>query len=962
MGSCGYSDCRSGKGNAVVRTTLVTQSDNEPRFIHNSGYQNFYAELQESLLSCTSFQMSVAFVRYSGIQLLLETFEELEKRAISGKILTSTYLNSTQPKALQYLKRFSNLETKIYIPTRDRGFHSKGYIFEYTDKRKIIIGSSNLTQCALKSNIEWNVRNYSTQQDTFACEVRNEFDLQWNDIRSKPVSDEFIAEYSKYLARLGKSVIPENAFEYDTGAIEPNQMQTEAIAKLDRLRNNHESKALAIAATGSGKTYMAVFDALQVRPKKLLFIVHREDILIKAKESFDRIIDKTLYTTGYFTGNKKDDADYLFSTIQTLHLHHTTFGKNDFDYIIVDEAHHASSPSYTKILSYFSPRFLLGLTATPERSDSGDIYSLFDNNIAVEIRLRQALEYELVAPFHYFGITEFDEINYENINIDDIAAVAKLLMISRRVDYIINKMEFYGHDGDKRKALGFCATIDHAEFMAKEFNHRGYMALCLTGENSISERTIAIKRLESPNDQLQVLFTVDIFNEGIDIPSVNTILMLRPTDSSIIFTQQLGRGLRRLHDKEFVTVLDFIGNHRKSFLMAIALMGTKQFDKDSLKVAVKNSFADIPGSSHIQMDEIARERILAQLESEKFFSLKYLKEEYRNFKRQLGDRTPMLVDYLKIDGAVDPITFIYFSTTYLQFVQKVEEIDEYTELLSNSDFVNILRFYSNLLPCKRPYEFVISKHLLHHDSIHLEKAILELKKYISQPCSNTISHAFNYLSQNFFDSGEKKIFSGLLFERHGNSLITTARTRAVFQSIKERTWIEDILTYGLLRYEQEFGDTDYGIPFFKLYQQYTMKETALLVNYEKAHSAFRGSGLISSGKEYFLFVNLHKNADVKDSINYKDMFITSKVFQWESPNTTSQVSERGKDLVYNYKRDTNLHLFIRKFEKVEGLAQPFTYLGKTICQHAEGNKPIRMLLALEHEVPGDLYFEFLTKV
>lgn len=908
--------------------------------------------------------MSVAFVRYSGIQLLLETFDELEKRKIPGRILTSTYLNSTQPKALKALKRFSNIATKIYIPTRDRGFHSKGYIFEYNDKYKIIIGSSNLTQCALKSNIEWNVRNYSSQSDPFSCDVRNDFDLQWNDVRSKIISNEFIAEYSKYLDRLGNRVINENAFEYESQneKIEPNQMQTEAIVKLDRLRKNHETKALAIAATGSGKTYMAVFDALQVRPKRLLFIVHREDILIKAKESFDRIIDMSLYTTGYFTGIKKDNADYLFSTIQTLQLHYKAFEKTDFDYIVIDEAHHASSPSYKKVLAYFTPNFLLGLTATPERSDCEDIYSTFGNNIAVEIRLRQALEYELVAPFHYFGITEFNEITYENVDVDDIAAIAKLLMVSRRVDYIIEKIEFYGHDGDKLKALGFCATVEHAEYMAREFNRHGYESLCLTGKNSIPERTTAIKRLESPTDRLQVIFTVDIFNEGIDAPSINTILMLRPTDSSIIFTQQLGRGLRRLSDKEFVTVLDFIGNHRKSFLMAIALMGTKQFDKDSLKVAVKNSFADIPGSSHIQMDEIARDNILAQLENEKFFSFKYLKEEYRDFKRQIGDRTPLLVDFLKVDGAIDPLTFINFSKTYLQFLQKVEKTDVFTELQENSDFINILRFYSDLLPCKRPHEFVISSYLLHHDSITLEQAAQELNKYLTQQNAETNEHTFDYLSQKFFDSAELKTYKELLFTRKGNTLMPTLRLQDIFKSIKTRKWIEDILTYGLLRYDLEFGDTDYGIPFFKLYQQYTMKETALLTNYRKSHSSFRGSGLITSGKEYFLFVNLNKDKKIKKSINYHDTFLTAKVFQWESPNTTSQDSERGRDLIYNFKRGVNLHLFVRKFEKVEGLAQPFTYLGKTICQNAEGNKPIKMLLTLENEVPADLYFEFITRV
>jgi superfamily II DNA or RNA helicase len=941
---------------------MLNPEVDEPQFIHNFGYQNFYSELQDSLLSCNSFQMSVAFIRYSGIQLLLETFEELERRQIPGKILTSTYLNSTQPKALQALKRFSNIETKIYIPTKDRGFHSKGYIFNYNDKYKIVIGSSNITQCALKSNIEWNVRNYTAEQDAFTCDVQREFNSQWNDVKSKPLSDDFLDEYSKYLARLKDRIIPENAFEYESDKIEPNQMQTEAIVKLDRLRKNQETRALAIAATGSGKTYMAVFDVLQVKPKRLLFIAHREDILIKAKESFDRIIDTRYNTTGFFTGNKKEKADYVFSTIQTLQLHYELFEKTFFDYVIIDEAHHASSPSYGKVLSYFTPHFLLGLTATPERSDNGDIYSIFGNNIAVEIRLRQALQYELVAPFHYFGITEFNEISYDNVDIEDIAAIAKLLMIPRRVEYIIEKMDFYGHDGDKRKALGFCATVEHAQFMAKEFNNRGISSLWLSGESSITERTTAMKRLESDLDELQVIFTVDIFNEGIDVPSINTILMLRPTDSTIIFTQQLGRGLRRIPNKEFVTVLDFIGNHRKSFLMAIALMGTKQFDKDSLKVAVKNSFADIPGSSHIQMDEIARETILAQLENEKFFSLKYLKEEYRNFKHQIGDRIPMLVDYLKIDGAVDPLTFVYFSATYLQFVQKVEVNDEFSELLANTDFINILRFYSNMLPCKRPYEFVISRYLLSHDSITLEETLPELKKYLVQPNINTVLHSFGYLSQKFFDSGELKTFNGLLFVRQGNGLKPTARTRAIFENSRMRKWVEDILRYGLLRYEQEFSDTDYGIPFFRLYQHYTMRETALLANYEKAHSAFRGSGLITSGKECYLFVNLHKNADIKESINYHDKFITSKVFQWESPNTTAQNSERGQDLVYNYKRGINLHLFVRKFEKVEGLAQPFTYLGKCICQQAEGNKPIKMLLALENEVPADLYFELVTKV
>lgn len=933
------------------------------KFIHNYGYRNFFEELESNLRNCTSFKMSVAFIRFSGVQLLLDTFQKLEDKKVPGQILTSTYLNSTEPRALLALKKFQNLETKIYIPTRDKGFHSKGYIFTSSSNHTIIIGSSNITQCALKSNVEWNVLNHSSHGDPFSQDVLSDFNNQWNDKHTRDLSISFIEEYESYLKRLGNSHVYENSFEYEEKIFRPNIMQSEAVDKLNKLRKNNEKKALAIAATGSGKTYMAVFDALQFKPKRLLFIVHREDILLRAKQSFESIIDITKISTGIFTGKIKEKADYLFTTIQTLQNHYQNFKSNEFEYIIVDEAHHASSHSYQKVLEHFKPRFLLGLTATPERSDSGDIYSIFDNNLAIEIRLRQALEYELVTPFHYFGITDISEINYSNVDIDNISAVAKLLMVSRRSDYIIEKMNFYGHDGPKRKALGFCATIEHAKFMTAEFNKRGIPALLLSGENSVQERSFAISRLESIDDTLEVIFSVDIFNEGIDIPSINTILMLRPTDSAIVFVQQLGRGLRKLPDKEFVTVLDFIGNHRKSFLMAIALNGSKKFDKDSLKVSVKNSFADIPGSSHIHMDEIAKEQILSQLENERFFSYKYLKEEYLDFKRTQGNRVPMLVDFLKVDGAVDPVDFItYTGKTYIHFIVRVEGTKDLSELLINQDFNNLLQFFSGLLPCKRIYEFVICQYLLNNVSISVEQALLELTKYLDSPSLEAVKHSFSFLSQKFFDSSEKKKFNKLLMVEENGKLILTQRTRSVFNDVKLKPWLSDILHYGIIRYEQEFGSKDYGYPHFKLYYQYKMRDTALLSNYSKVLSSFRGSGLITNGKEYFLFINLHKGADIKETINYQDKFLTTKVFQWESPNTTSQNSERGQDLIKNFERNVSLHVFVRKFEEIERVSQPFIYLGKAFCQSAEGDKPIRMLLAFEHEVPGDLYYEFVTKV
>lgn len=373
-----------------------------------------------------------------------------------------------------------------------------------------------------------------------------------------------------------------------------------------------------------------------------------------------------------------------------------------------------------KILSYFKPNFLLGLTATPERSDNGDIYSIFDNNVAVEIRLRQAIEYNLICPFHYFGLTDAEGIDYSKIKVEPGTSeyteeIAKMLMVSHRVDYIIEKMKFYGHDADKPKVLGFCQTIKHAKYMAEEFNKRGIASVALSSEDnkSIDERIAFTKRLENDEDVLKVIFTVDLFNEGIDIPSVNTILMLRPTDSSIIFIQQLGRGLRKLQDKEFVTVLDFIGNYNKSFLMAIALNGKQNFDRDSLKLEVQTDFADLPNGTYIHMDKITKEQILRQLESEKFMSMKYMKESYLNFKHVCGGNMPMLVDYLKHDGSIDPIRFSQFNPkfkTYLEFVADMErdthpEFDLILQKESFKQFMRLLSFYS---PVKRIEEFVIA--------------------------------------------------------------------------------------------------------------------------------------------------------------------------------------------------------------------------------------------------------------
>lgn len=935
------------------------QQTNE--LIINSKHNNLLNELKKSLKECKSFYFSVAFINYSGLQLLLDTLKEVEEKKVKGKIITTTYLNFTEPKALERMQEFENIDMKIFIADNKVGFHTKVYIFENEDDYKIIIGSSNLTQSALKSNVEWNVKVLSKEGAPFIEHVLKEYNNLWD--MSSELNDEVLQRYMLFLNEIKRTEVRRQMVFENLKPISPNKMQKRAMENLERLRAHGENKALVIAATGTGKTYMSAFDVMQYKPKTMLFIVHREEILKKAKETFEKLLKNRNIKTGLFTGNAKDrDANYLFATIQTMNRYYEDFDKNYFDYIIIDEAHHGASDSYLNVLGHFEPKFTLGMTATPERCDSLSVFELFDNNVALEVRLHEALDEDLVIPFHYFGVTDIEGVDLEDVNLDDKSQLAQRLMINRRVDFIIEKMNFYGHDGNFRKLLGFCVNIEHAKYMAEEFNKRGINSVALCGDDTVAKRDEYIKRLESDKDDLQAIFTVDIFNEGVDIPSVNTVLMLRPTNSPIIFIQQLGRGLRKSGSKEFLTVLDFIGNHNKTFLIAIALNGARYYDKDSLKVAVATDFADVPGCTHIQIDQISKDRILEQIDKENFRDLKYLREEYNQFKILCGGKIPyMLLDYVKYDGAPDPVKFIDKEGTYLGFVAKTEKDDELKELLLNEDFEKILKELNTSLPLKRINEFVILKYLLNHNSISLEIAKNEILKYINNMDEDSVKHAFECLNHQYWDSVMIRQKMKLI-EYKEDTLYRTDRFEAIINKKEYKKYMEDAINYGIFRYEKEFQEEYYGVPFLKLYEQYKMVDLALLSNYRKIHSSFRGSGLLSNGKEYFLFIDLHKEEGIEERINYKDKFLSENYFQWQSPNATKQDSDRGKNIIFNKDRNVNLHLFVRKYKEIDKKAQPYIYIGKGDTVEYEGEKPITVKLKLQNEVPTKIYREFVEKI
>lgn len=919
--------------------------------VTNNEITNFFNNITELLDNCESFCFNVAFINFSGIQLLLDSFKKLEEKNIKGKILTSTYLNFTQIKALEKIKEFENIELKIYdCEVSNIGFHSKSYIFEFKDDYKILIGSSNITASAFKSNIEWNVKTVTKKDDIFLKDVLNEFEALWKS--SIDVDDEFLKKYEEFLKTQNKGFK-----SFSSNQIKTNFMQEKALEKLENLRKKGENKALIIAATGSGKTYLSAFDVKRFKAKTMLFLVHRENILIKAKQSFEEILPQ-INSFGLYTGNKKEqDKNYLFSTIQTMSSNFLDFSQDFFEYIIIDEAHHVASPSYKKILDYFKPKFLLGLTATSNRMDGNSIYEVFDENIALDIRLNEALEHNLIVPFHYYGISDIQSIDYENVDLTKIDLLAKLLSVNKRVDFIIDKMNFYSNSGNKRKVLGFCVSKEHCNFMSEEFNKKGINSITLTSEDTISKREENIKKLENENDSLEVIFTVDIFNEGIDIPSINMVLFLRPTNSPIVFIQQLGRGLRKYKNKEFLTVLDFIGNHKKAYLIALSLVGNKMIDKESIKLSLQNNFADFK-NAFISMDEISKNRILEQINKENFNQLKYLKEQYFEVKNILG-KAPTLVDFLQFEDVINPLKFIDESKSYIEFLAKVEENKKLKELILDENFIKAIRFIENELPIKRVYEFVILKYLLNNDFCDENIAFKVLNKYLDRVDKETIMHSFLYLRQDFLDSAQKNRYLKLL-EFDGKVAKKTKEFKELLENENYKKIFEDSLNFGIYNYEEEFGSSDFGKPFLKLYSKYNMLNIAKLCNFPKIHSSFRGSGFLKYENDFFLFINLEKEKFSK-SANYHNTFLSKDVFTYQSKPSHSSDKGDGERLCENKKFGVKLHIFVRKFVQVDKKTQDFIYLGVANTLKYWDNKPINLELKLENPLSDKLFEEF-TKI
>lgn len=961
------------------------------QLVKNGRTLNFYNHIESSMVNCKSFSFSVAFISDAAIQLLVDAFRNTQLRGVSGRVLTTDYMFGTSPAALRRLMRFPNVEVRVFttLNKNTRGFHTKGYLFEFDDRVQLTVGSSNLTEKALKHNHEWNLSYYSKDNLKLINTLYSEFDELWNDPDVVPLTKEYIDEYEKqynyekYAKSNQQSLIKQlvaflkdntdtdlinriaDIYDLKTNEVidyvdeqvknsdlRPNYMQELALESLQDLRNKGQNKGLVIAATGTGKTFLAAFDVLQVNPKRLLFVVHREKILKDAMKTFKSIHHASM---GLYTGREKSiDSDYVFASIQTLSREKNLFklAEDAFDYIIIDEAHRSSAPTYNRVLNHFKPKFLLGLTATPERTDTNSIFELFDNQVAAEIRLRDALKENLVVPFHYFGIedatTDLSDIDVTK----EIDLVADRLNIKDRVALIIENIQKYGHSGKKTKALGFCISVKQAEYMSDMFNKRGLISVALTAMSSEQDREIYIEKLEDDNDPLSYIFTVDIFNEGIDIPTVNLVLMLRPTQSPIVFTQQLGRGLRLHPLKDYLTVLDFIGNHNKAFMIPIALSGQSNYDKDDIMLETKSSFLSIPGDTFIRLEEKTMTQILTQLERYNFDDMKNLKEIYYELKREIN-RIPSLLDY-GFDG-LDPVRFIDKSKSYIEFVKRVD--NELNESL-DEECVRGIRFIDSLLPAKRIYEFIILEQAIQKKSVSYAQIVTEIEKHIDHVDYNDLNHAIKHLSGELLNELDKKRFILPIKNDNGYVILTTHFEKLLKNKVFSQYYTNSI-EYGIRRYQHEFGRKTLNFPAFKPYYQYENREISQIARYESIYVI--QSGVSSTEKDYFLFVTLEKG-NVRESINYKDKFLSRKEFQWQSPNNTTYKSKTGLNLINHKELGINIHLFIKKGgSRVDYYSKKFIYIGRMDVISFEDEKPITFKFRLQDEVPEDIYFKLTTE-
>lgn len=944
-------ELRWGLETAFIDGTIASNMAFKPQFVSNNYKEGkkVLSSIEDELLVCEQFQISVAFITMGGIEPLLQTLKELEKKHIPGQILTTNYLNFSEPKALEKLHALQNITLKMYdVESAEEGFHTKGYIFKKEEIYRIIIGSSNMTKSALTTNKEWNTKIISTEQGEVAGEIIKEFDDLWHSSYALEF-DTFYENYKeKYniIKRQREIAKQEQVTSLEKYKLQPNSMQVGFISNLRKILESGEKRALLISATGTGKTYASAFAMRELGFKRILFLVHRGQLARQTKKSYEKVFANTvsmgLVGAGYHDYNK----DYIFATVQTLNKdeHLMEYKPDAFDCIVLDEAHHTSADTYQKVMNYFTPKLWLGMTATPDKRDDNiagrNIYEIFHYQIAYEIRLQQAMEENLLCPFHYFGISDIAMLGDKQVNTKKITdRDFNMLTGEERVKHIVEQAHYFGYSGEKVKGLVFCSRIDEAAILSEKFNQtinpetgKVFRTMALSGKTSEEERQRAFERLamneeeaDESNIPLDYIFSVEILNEGVDIVEVNQVIMLRPTESPIVFIQQLGRGLRKAAGKEFVVVLDFIGNYSNNFMIPIALSGDRSYNSDTIRKYVISGNNTIPGASTVHFDEIAKDKIFASIDKIKGMKT-IIRDSYVSLKNRLG-RVPYLLDFYE-NGEVDPLVIIKEYKTYQAFLKSMEK-ENYQGKFTDDEITTLEYLSKTVLSGARPYELEILRKLLKEGTVNFEKFDNDFAvTYGYHVNLDSFDNAVEVLQGKFVSKEEeyqKYSHMDILCREEDRRLKRLIGFAKRLENAEFLRQVDDIVEVGLKRYADKYeaGVTEKS-PFV-IYEKYSRRDVSLLMNCGKDLSSTM-YGMKRIGDDTFIFVTYHKeeSTDDKNYIDgkpdYADAFEDNMIFLWDSQMGRGTESSYVEDVVQAKRK----HLFVKKSDAETG----FYYMGQ----------------------------------
>lgn len=692
-----------------------------------------YYQLADSIKKADSVDIIVSFLMESGVKMLLGELDNALKRGAKIRILTGNYLGITQPSALYLIKHKLGDQVDLrFYNEKNRSFHPKSYMFHYKDYSELYIGSSNISRSALTSGIEWNYR-FSNKTDPINYEKFYNTFVDLFENHSIVIDDEELKKYSKNWHR---PAVSKDLDRYDLQddketsnqipLFEPRGAQIEALCALENTRAEGARRALVQAATGVGKTYLAAFDSKNY--ERVLFVAHREEILKQAAESFKNVRDSDDY--GFFNGDSKcTDKSVIFASVATLgrpdYLNEKYFAPDYFTYVVIDEFHHAVNEQYQRIVDYFKPKFLLGLTATPERMDGKNIYEICDYNVPYEISLKEAINKGMLVPFHYYGI--FDETDYSKLHIvrgryDEKELNETYIGNVSRYELIYKYYCKYG----SRQALGFCCSREHAREMAKEFSKRGIPSVAVFSDASgeyTEDRNVAIRQLKQ--GKIRVIFSVDMFNEGVDITSVDMVMFLRPTESPIVFLQQLGRGLRKCRGKEFLTVLDFIGNYEKAGRVRFLLSGRSNQSAGAYNPSDTSAF---PDDCLVDFDMKLID-LFAEMDKKHLKLKDQIVNEYFRVKELLGRRPDRMDLFTYMDDGIYETAIAHSKDNpfkrYLEFLKELDELNQDEEVFCKGigrEFISLLENTS----MSKVYKMPVLMAFYNHGNILMEVSEAQL--------------------------------------------------------------------------------------------------------------------------------------------------------------------------------------------------------------------------------------------